>query len=548
MNLVRFLLRASGRMATLVVVTGLVSGASSAGLIALVNLMLNDGAAAPVAWACAFVALGAVRLGTHGLSQLILTRLTQDTVARLRVDLGRKILAAPLRRLEEIGTPRLFAVLTDDVLAIVDALPGVPTLAVHLAVLVGCSAYLAWVSWPVLIGTMCFVILGLFSSRLIVRQAYAAFGVARHQQDSLMGLFRALIEGAKELKLHRGRRAAFVEQELRPAVAALRDQSVLAGKWYVLFDCWTQFLFYTLLGLVVFALPALKDVGVPTLVSYVLTLLYMMRPIIAVMNVLPLLGRASVAVSRVDELSRTLAADGREAPPAPKPPRWKRLELDGVTYSYPEEENSRFTVGPVDLSFRPGELVFLVGSNGSGKSTLAKILTGLYAPEGGVIRIDGRPVTDEWREEYRQLFSAVFSDFYLFENLSEPGGADLDGRAEEYLRRLRLGHKVRVRNGAFSTTALSQGQRKRLALLTTYLEDRSFYVFDEWAANQDPQFKEVFYKQLLPELKARGKTTLVISHDDRYLHVADRWVRMEDGQLYRPTDAVDSVQTAASPG
>jgi putative ATP-binding cassette transporter len=88
-----------------------------------------------------------------------------------------------------------------------------------------------------------------------------------------------------------------------------------------------------------------------------------------------------------------------------------------------------------------------------------------------------------------------------------------------------------VRDGVLSTVDLSQGQRKRLALMTAYLEDRPIYLFDEWAADQDPVFKEVFYLALLPELKARGKTVIVISHDDHYFHVADRILKLDYGKI-----------------
>src|SRR5437016_242514 len=211
---------------------------------------------------------------------------------------------------------------------------------------------------------------------------------------------------------------------------------------------------------------------------------------------------------------------------------FEKLELDSVVHSYHvEHEDSNFVLGPISLTFRPGELVFLAGGNGSGKSTLAKIITGLYLPESGEIRLDGKPINDSNRDDFRQLFSAVFCDFYLFDNLLGLNGANLDARAQDYLVQFHLDHKVKVCNGAFSTTALSQGQRKRLALLTAYLEDRPFYVFDEWASDQDPWFKEIFYLQLLPELKARGKAILVITHDDRYFHLADRLHKLDYGKL-----------------
>jgi len=68
-------------------------------------------------------------------------------------------------------------------------------------------------------------------------------------------------------------------------------------------------------------------------------------------------------------------------------------------------------------------------------------------------------------------------------------------------------------------------------LLTACLEDRAFYVFDEWAADQDPHFKEIFYETLLLELKAKGKTVVVLSHDEKYYHIADRIIKLDYGQL-----------------
>jgi putative ATP-binding cassette transporter len=190
-----------------------------------------------------------------------------------------------------------------------------------------------------------------------------------------------------------------------------------------------------------------------------------------------------------------------------------------------------FTLGPIDLSFRAGEIVYLIGGNGSGKTTLAKILVGLYKPESGRILLNGNAVGEGDWDGYRQYFSMVFGDFFLFDSLLGMRGTNLDGRAQQYLRHLQLDHKVSIKDAAFSTLDLSQGQRKRLALLVAYLEDRPFYVFDEWAADQDPLFRDVFYQQLLPELKAKRKTVLVITHDDHYFHLADRCIKLDYGQI-----------------
>jgi putative ATP-binding cassette transporter len=196
-----------------------------------------------------------------------------------------------------------------------------------------------------------------------------------------------------------------------------------------------------------------------------------------------------------------------------------------------EKEDETFLLGPIDLTLRPGELVYLVGGNGSGKSTLAKVITGLYPPAGGEIRLNGTLIGDQNRDDYRQCFSTVFSDYFLFDRIFSRGGPQADRRIQSYLERLHLDHKVSIKDGVFSTTQLSQGQRKRLALLSAYMEDRPFYLFDEWASDQDPLFKEVFYTQLLPDLRSLNRAVLVITHDDRYFGHADRLVKLDYGRI-----------------
>ena len=197
----------------------------------------------------------------------------------------------------------------------------------------------------------------------------------------------------------------------------------------------------------------------------------------------------------------------------------------------PSLEEQGFLLGPITLKMGSGELVFIVGSNGSGKSTLAKLMTGLYAPQSGEILLNGEPITAANVEWYRQHFATTFSDVYLFDSYLGFDEDRLDREVGKYLKEFQLDHKVSVNNGVLSTTSLSQGQRKRLALLTAFLEDRPIYLFDEWASDQDPAFREMFYEQMLIQLKERGKLVIVITHDDRYFHLADRVLKLNYGRV-----------------
>jgi putative pyoverdin transport system ATP-binding/permease protein len=554
MALLRFLLHISRRTVILAILLGVVSGASSTMLLALLNSKLSGGAPAPglLWWFIGFCVLVPVARFS---SEIILLHLGMGALYKLRVRMCRQILAVPMRQLEKIGAPRLLAALTEDIPSITNALTFVPICCIHSAVVVGCLIYLGWLSPYALLGVLGFMVVGVTSYHLPATHGARLLSASREKGDELYSHFQALMYGTKELKLNSKRRAAFLEKVLEPTADSVREHNFKGLFFYTAASSWGQILFFVVIGALVFALPRVADINNEVLTGCALVLLYLMIPLEVILNTMPNLSRANIALRKVQTLGLSLdsyAEPGRDAAhDADAPPDWRKLELAGVTHVYHrEQENSNFVLGPVDLTFYPGEVVFLTGGNGSGKTTLMKLVIGLYEPEDGEILFDGRPVTAENREAFRQNFSVVFSDFFLFEALLGEDAHGLDERAFKYLCQLQLNHKVEVKDGALSTTALSQGQRKRLALLAAYLEDRPIYVFDEWAADQDPHFKEVFYMQLLPELKARGKALLVISHDDRYYHLADRLIKIDYGQIVyddvMPGALLDAAQIPVS--
>jgi putative ATP-binding cassette transporter len=553
-RLIGFLLRLSRDIklsrATMgvVAVAGIISGLANTGMIALITSILSEEQRPIGLLTWGFVGLCVVLPVFRFFSQVLLIDLTQKSLLELRVRLAERVLSAPLRHLESLGRPKLLATLTQDIGTIVESLILVPMLFMHLAIVVSCLAYLGYLSWVMLLQISAFIVIGVVTYQLPVVRAMDYFHRSRKGFDDMSEHLRSLIEGTKELKMHQARQRAFLAS-FRDAIHRLQRDSRTGQIIFTAAASWGQILFFVVIGLLVLVLPRYQEIPPATLIAYTIILFHMMTPLEVLLSTFPNLSRAAVAARTVEELGFHLQSQGVERPSGPVPilgpAGWQSLDLVGLTHSYRREnEEESFLLGPINLSFKPGELVFIVGGNGSGKTTLAKMLIGLYAPENGEIRFGGRTITDENREWYREHYSVVFADFFVFESLLGIDSSAIDEDARRYLKRLHLEQKVQVQDGQLSTVELSQGQRKRLALLTAYLEDRPIYLFDEWAADQDPLFKEIFYLELLPELKARGKTVFVISHDDHYYYVADRILKVDYGKIESDRTSAEFLGTS----
>lgn len=446
----------------------------------------------------------------------------------------------PLKRIEEIGGPDLLASLTNDVERIAASLRQIPTIFLSGSMLLGAGLYVASLSWRLCLITIVLLLVGIFLYRLplyklsLLQKYWISL---RDGWDDLFRHFHALTHGTKELLIHRDRQEKFFNDCLRDTCVQLRDDAIRGKTIQNLFFRIGDTLYLVVLGLILFVIVPWLKIGTDTLTGYVMAGLFIMSPLSSLLNFGPNFGEALVALEKLEALGVSLCEKeartrqtetGFAAQPTPD----VLIRLDNVLYHYRRElDDDKFRLGPINLDIREGETTFITGGNGSGKTTLLKLLCGLYTPEEGRIFWLGEEVTDENRETYRQFFSVVFSDFYLFDQLFGLESPSRDREALRYLKRFHLEKKVTVANGKFSTVDLSQGQRKRLALLTAYLENRPVYIFDEWAADQDPVFKSIFYRELLPELKAQGKTLLVITHDDTWYGMADRIVKLRDGQI-----------------
>lgn len=544
MPLIRFMLKHSPRLVVLAVLAGLIGGAASTALLAVINTGLDRAQTPSQSLFFSFLGLAGLAMATRATSALVLASIGENAMLELRLRISRQIMGVPLRRLEEAGMPRLLTIMTDDVLNILNAVANVPVVCINAASVVTCLVFLGWLSWSLFLIVIGLIFLLLLTAQIPFMAASRHFGLSRKEHDTLMGHLRAIVSGIKELKVNRMRRQAFMV-DLEASAGRYRDHMNRAMRIAVIGATWGEMLSFLTIGSMVFVVPRFMHVPNATLLNFVVITLYLMEPILFLQNQAPQFAKGVVGLKSIEEMGLTLGQTGREEDldhAVATRSNWQRIDLRDVVFSYPPQNgNGGFVLGPINLTCAPGELLFVTGGNGSGKTTLGKVLVGLYDPDSGQVLLDGQPVTDGGREEYRQLFATVFADFFLFERLTGAERLNLDQRAAGYLRRLQLDQKVHVTDGVLSTLDLSQGQRKRLALLAAYMEDRPIFLFDEWAADQDPAFKELFYQELLPELRARGKAVLVISHDDRYYDIADRVIKLDDGRL------VDDVRRRALP-
>ncbi|MBN3081505.1 multidrug ABC transporter permease/ATP-binding protein [Pectobacterium jejuense] len=510
-----------------VILLSLLSAALGIGLIAFINLQLIETVNQSLSVLPQFLGLLLLLMGVTLVSQLALTTLGHHFVYRLRGQFIKRILDTNIARIEQIGSAQLLASLSSDIRNITIAFVRLPELIQGIVLTIGSAAYLAWLSPKMLIVTSVWIAITLWGGFMLVSRVYRHLTQVREAEDRLQKDYETVINGRKELTLNRERAQKLYEEVYQANAQDYRQNVIRADTFHLSAVNWSNIMMLGVIGAVFFMANNLGWADTNVAATYSLTLLFLRTPMLQAVGALPTLLSAQVAFNKLKLFD---LADYQEPfSAAVAPADWHTLELRDVVFRY---NDSGFEVGPINLVIKRGELVFLIGGNGSGKSTLAMLLTGLYTPVSGSLLLDNRPVTVETREDYQKLFSAIFTDFHLFGQMMGPQGTEPDtALVDSWLDRLNMRHKLTLENHQVMNLQLSQGQRKRVALLLAVAEQRDILLLDEWAADQDPQFRRVFYLELLPQLRALGKTIVAISHDDHYFEHADRLLEMHQGTL-----------------
>ncbi len=515
------------------------SGFSNALLLAIINAAAQAAGAQQWPSTSLFVSF-VVTILLFILSQRFILRISSTEIERmignLRVRIADKIHKADLLPIEGLGQSTIYAVVSRDTQTISQAaMPMI--IAVQSAIMVlFIIIYIAYLNISAFVITSAMILLGILFHLRQREQLEKDLYEATVRENDFFTLLTHLLEGFKEVKLNTERSAELNKDlaNLADSVVELKSKSGAAFASHFIFS---QTTFYVLIAGIVFILPSLSEgTYTGTIMEITAAILFMIGPLSNLIGIIPLFSAANVAVTNIrsleaslDELRR-VARDRGDLNVAP-PSDFHAIRLSNIRFAYRDRDGQpTFPIGPIELTIHKQEVLFVIGGNGSGKSTFLKLLTALYYPESGKIELDGHNATEVGYASYRNLFSAIFSDYHLFDRLY--GVHARDEEVNEQLRYMELEKKTKFVNGRFVNQDLSTGQRKRLALIVSLLEDRPIYVFDEWAADQDPAFRKRFYTEILPNLRTEKKKTIIAAtHDDLYFDVADRVLKMENGGL-----------------
>jgi putative ATP-binding cassette transporter len=466
-------------------------------------------------------------------SVILVNNIAKSAVAELRINMARKINRMLIENVESIGFSRLLNILTDDVNNLSAAAIAIPMLLVSAVTVVGMLGYLATLNFYVFLVVLGAIFLGVFMFKIPVAMASGLYDRARGLRDVIQEGLRGLVNGAYELKLNKNKSTFYIDGELASPQRESAKLEKIGDAVLHMAGTSSDLLSFFIIGMVVFVLPHYLHFPVAESYGVVMALLYIAAPVTNILGMMRQLNVGHIALRRINYLS-SFEEDSYAGDPTKPLDTWLDYNVRDVTYIYPTQDSSQgrgFFLEPVSLSFKAGQINFIVGGNGSGKSTLSKLLSLHYVPSAGGIFFDNEQVTAENILQARSRISVIYSNYYLFRELyQDVSCADVD-KINNYIDMLGLTGKTEFINGRFTTTKLSDGQRRRLALLVALLDDKEIYIFDEWAADQDPEFKNIFYKKILQDMKNNNKLIIVVTHDDRYFDCADRVVFMEDGKM-----------------
>lgn len=464
-----------------------------------------------------------------------LIRFTQKLLRTIRIGVLQVILRFPFHSMVK-NKAQIFTALTRDTDNVVYASTNIVDILTNSVVVVICFIYMGVLSWKLL---LCMLLLVSFTLSIYYyseKRARSLFDRALKYNDIFVRYLNEILSGFKEIVMDRRKGREIAEKYVNTSI---HEASALYQKAQINFmnnRIIGQITFYLFIGVLLLFLGQMFGIEKSVVVNFIFLILYVWGPIETVVLLTPNLTQARMSLKRLTVLESKVNESSLETGVALSIKGFNTVSLVNVSYRYEPEDGAEhdkpFGIGPVDFRLNAGDIAFICGGNGSGKTTFVNVLIGLFRYDKGEICVDNEKIGLAEMPAYRSLFAPVFSDFHLFDECYGIAHVDMV-KAEEYLGMLEIKNKVSMAGRKFSTINLSAGQRKRLALFCAMIERKPILILDEFAADQDPQFREKFYKVILPYLKEEGFTVIAITHDDHYYGYAEHLYKMEDGLLHR---------------
>ncbi|MEM6814870.1 MAG: cyclic peptide export ABC transporter [Bacteroidota bacterium] len=524
---------------SLYAVLGIISGLAGFKFIMLVNEVIGLQIRKEMPIEHNFVLLFLVVITSFFISRRLLSQgiieLAQRVFWSIREDIITAIIRAPYLRVRELKT-ELYSALTKDVNNLTEASLVIVSTLSSFVLVIACLIYLGYLSLELFIISLICIGIGVVIYFKNSKISNSQFIKVRNLEQDFMRGFNSILEGNKEIKINKKKGEDVLELSILPIMYEGEKRNVNAYIGYLNSHLTSHLLFYVLITVILLVLNNFFLVELGTIVSFVFALLYLLGPIVNIMVSIPVFNRALISYNKLKDLKSKLETKtsfgNSNLKVLENAHNFTLLKFEGFQYSYPD---GSFTVGPINLDIKANEIVFIYGGNGSGKTTLIDMILALRLPQKGFLTIGSEKVEGNDLKMTRNLFSPVFSDFYLFEEFY---GIDIidEKRVKRLLELFEISHKVSLNHKKISTTNLSTGQRKRLALIAAILENRPILILDEWAADQDPYFRKKFYTEIIHKIvKEENKTIIAITHDDYYFQEADRLYKMDYGKLLAVT-------------
>ena len=459
----------------------------------------------------------------------------ESILSKVRIRLSEKIRNAELSSMETIGRAIIYDRLTRSTETISQS-QQILVGSLQAAVLV-CftSLYIAYLSLPAFLLTVLMSGMAVGMYLFKDKETNSYINKTSAAEVDLVRAFTDLLNGFKQVKMRKNLGNELLD-EISEISNRVRDLKIKTSSLYNNNNIFAMSFFYLLMAAIVFVLPRFIPTYHEVISELTAAILFIIGPLGLVVSGIPTFTKANYAARHIEDLENSLdkmtakTAIDLEGGASPYM-AFQEITCSNLEYGYKDKDGRElFHFGPIDLTIKRGEVVFIVGGNGSGKSTFMRLLTGLYSADSGEIRIDGERITTNNLQGFRELFSIIFGDFHLFGKLY---GINLD--SPDIIRGLiadmGLREKTSFSGDQFSNLDLSTGQRKRIALIVSILEQRPLLIYDEWAADQDPVFRQRFYTEIIPRFKREGKTVLAVTHDDHYFDYADRVIKFDYGKI-----------------